>query len=161
MKRRGLVPYTGSLVDGMNALSGLGNDIYSVFDNLWKNFDLDARSFSDLQPKTKFPKINVAETDDKYEIEIALAGFDKDDVELELKDNCLCVKADKQEEVKEEDKKYLVREISSRSFRRALQFPKKVLTDDVDCNFKDGIITCILKKEQEKEDDDTVKIQIQ
>jgi HSP20 family molecular chaperone IbpA len=160
MKNRSLVNYTpGWLSSRWQGLGGL-SDIFDEMDRMWNQFDV--KTFTDLQPAGKFPKINVAETDDKYEVEIAVAGFDREDVELELKDNCLCVKADRKEEVKEEDKKYLVREISSRSFRRALQFPKKVLTNDIECRFEDGVITCVLAKEPEKQiEDDTIKIDIQ
>ena len=162
VRKRSLVPYSGSLVERMRDINSL-SDLFSEFDNLWRSWDYDMKSFVDLQSKSSFPKVNIAETDDKYEIEVALAGFDKDDISLELKDNCLLIKADKQEEVTEEgeDKKYLMKEISSRSFRRAFQMPKKVLTDNIECAHKDGIITCVLTKEPpEVPVDDTVKIDI-
>lgn len=156
-----LTPYTGSQLGNMLRVGRFG-DIFEEFDKLFKGWDLDMRAFTDLQPKAKFPKINVAETDEGFEVEVAIAGFEKDDISLELKDNCLLIKADKQVEVKEEDKKYLMREITSRSFRRALNLPKKVLTDDIECSHKDGIITCTLKKEPPVEiKDDTVRIDIQ
>lgn len=78
-----------------------------------------------LQPfnKANFPKINVAETDNDYTIEIAVAGFDKEDVKPELVYNDLTTSTEKQEETKEETKEYLQREISSRSFKRVVRFP--------------------------------------
>lgn len=161
-KERGLVPFAGSLVNRMKGVNSL-SEIFEEFDNLWKLWDHDMRSFVDLQPKSAFPKVNIAETDDKYEVEVALAGFDKEDISLELKDNCLLVKADKKEEIAEEgsDKKYIMREISSRSFRRAFQLPKKVLTDNIECFHKDGIVRCVLSKEREiLPEDTTIKIEI-
>lgn len=130
-----------------------------IFDNFWKDWTLDMRAFADLQPKSSFPKINVVETDEEYEVEIALAGFDKDDLSLELKDNCLLIKADKKEESEDKDKKFLMREISSRSFRRMLKFPVKVDSDKIDCSFENGIVNCIIGKE-DIEKDDLVKIKI-
>lgn len=160
---RSLMPYSGSLMNRMEGLNSLSDLFDNMFDNIWRSWDVDMRSFVDMQPKAAFPKVNIAETDDSYEIEVALAGFDKDDINMELKDNCLCVMADKKEEVSEEgkDKKYIMREISSRSFRRAFQLPKKVLVDEIDCSHKDGVIRCVLKKEVEKlPEEDTVKIDI-
>jgi HSP20 family protein len=163
MAKKDLTLYSGSPVSRLNQLSRF-SDIFDEFDRLWNSWNLPMRAFSDLQPKTAFPKINVAETDDSFEVEVALAGFDKEDINMELKDNCLCIMADKKEEVSKEDKSrnYLMKEISSRSFRRALNLPKKVVTDEITCTHKDGVITCVLKKEQPKviEDSDTIKIDI-
>ena len=137
------------------------DDMFKGFDDAFKHWDLDMKTFTEMQPKGSFPKVNVAETDEAYEVEVALAGFDKEDISMELKDNCLCIKADKKEEISNEDKKYLMREISSRSFRRALNLPSKVMTDDIKCTHKDGVITCVLKKEPPViEQDDIVKIDI-
>jgi HSP20 family protein len=115
-----------------------------------------------MQSKTSFPKVNVVETDNAYEIDVALAGFDKEDISMELKENCLCIKADKKEDSVEEDadKKYLMREISSRSFRRVLNFPKKVLTDNIECSFEGGVVKCVLQKKELPEPEKSVKIDI-
>lgn len=159
-KKKDLTLWSGSPLSRLNTVSRFG-DMFREFDNLFRNWDLDMRAFTDLQPKAGFPKINVAETDESFEVEVALAGFDKEDISMELKENCLCIKADKKEEVSEEDKKYIMKEISSRSFRRALNLPVKVMTDDIKCSHKDGIITCTLKKEAPAlPEDDTIKIDI-
>jgi len=160
--KKDLVVYPGSNLSRIVDLGRFGGmDLIEEFDRLFRGWDLDMKAFTDMQPKSAFPKINVAETDEAYEVEVALAGFDKDDISLELKDNCLCVKADKQQEVVEEEKKYLMKEISSRSFRRALNLPQKVLTDEIECSHKDGVITCVLKKEGQVEPkDNTIKIDI-
>lgn len=162
MTKKDLTLYSGSPMRRLFEISRFG-DIAAEFDRLFNHWDLDMKTFTDMQPKATFPKVNVAETEDKYEVEVALAGFDKEDISMELRDNCLCIKADKKEEVSDEDseKKYLMKEISSRSFRRALNFPSKIMTDDIECNHKDGVIKCILKKEKPVEiADDTIKIDI-
>jgi len=162
MTKKDLAIYSGSPLSELFRGSRFGDIITRGFDDFWGNWDSDMKAFMDLQPKTTFPKVNVAETDDSYEVEVALAGFDKDDINMELRKNCLYITADKKEETSSEDtdKKYLMREISSRSFRRALNLPKKVVETDVECSFKDGTIKCILRKEEVKVKDDTVKILI-
>ena len=155
--KKDLVNYSASPLRRLFEV-GRFSDIFNEFDKLWDSWDIDVKTFSDLQPKSVFPKVNVSETDDSYEVEIALAGFDKSDISLELKDNSLLVKADKKEDISEEDKdkKFLMREISSRSFRRVLNLPKKVLCDDIDCSHKDGVIRCVLKKDKPISPDDTI-----
>ena len=157
-----LTLYTGSL---MNRLldTNYFQSLTSEFDKLWKDWNFDMKTFGDLQPKSNFPKINVSETADRYELEIALAGFNAEDISLELKDNTLLIKAEKQEESSEEGttKKYIMKEISSKSFRRVLSFPKKINVSDIECKHENGIVSCVLKKEKEiLPEEETVKIKI-
>ena len=160
MMKKDLTLYTGSPLSRLFKLDRFG-DFTAEFDKLWKNWDLDMRMFSDMQPKVSFPKINVTETDEEYVVEIALAGFKTEDISLELKDNCLCVKADSAEESSEEDRKYLMKEISSRSFRRVLNFPTKVLPDNIKCDHDNGIVRCVLLKDLPKQiESNTIKIDI-
>ncbi len=161
MTKKDLAIYSGSPLSELFKASRFG-DIAKRVDDLWRSWDYDMQAFMDLQPKIVFPKVNVAETDDSYEVEIALAGFEKEDINMELKENCLYIMADKKEETSSEDtdKKYLMKEISSRSFRRALNLPKKVVENDIECSFKDGTVKCVLKKEAIKVKDDAVKILI-
>lgn len=161
MMKKDLAMYLGSPMSELFKVDRF-SDIVKKFDDLWKVWNYDMQAFADLQPKTLFPKVNVAETDTSYEVEVALAGFDKEDINMELKDNCLYIMADKKEEVSNEDsgKKFLMKEISSKSFRRALNLPKKVEENNIECSFKDGTIKCILKKESDRIKYDAVKILI-
>lgn len=161
-RRKSLLPSVASYW-GAPALRRLRDDM----DDLFESFFVDVfktptmRIFDDIQSNVSFPKINVSETEEDYGIEIAVAGFDKEDVKLELKENTLIISADKKEEEGEsdEDKKYIRQEISYRSFRRAVRFPCKV-TDEVCAEYKDGIIHVNVKKEIEPERDCGVKIEI-
>ena len=139
------------------------NDIFDEFDRIWKDWTLDTRSFADIQPKSSFPKVNVIETKSAYEVDIALAGFSKEDISLELKEGCLLIKADKKQEECSEGsgRKCLMKEISYRSFRRSLIFPKEIEADKIDCTYKNGIVKCILsKKKEDLEKPDAVVIDI-
>lgn len=133
--------------------------VANMFDTFAKDWRLDLQAFEELQPKGLFPKVNVIENPDSYDIEIAIAGFDKEDVELELKDNSLFIKADKKETVEDEDRRYLKREIAQRSFRRAVRFPAEINSDDISAKYEHGIIKCHVGKAQ-AEIPESVKIKI-
>ena len=138
------------------------NEFTTMMDTSWRDLDLDMRAFSEIQPKTKFPKINVSETDSEYEVEIAISGFDKKNLSLEFRDSCLFIKASKSEDgVDEETKKYLRREISSKSFRRVIRFPSKINSAKIDSKYDDdrGLVICTLPKKTEC-DNEVVKINI-
>ena len=143
------------------------NDLFTMMHNFmdraWDDWDLTGDAFYALQPKATLPKINVAETDYSYEIEIATSGIDKDNFELEFRDSCLFIKANKPEENKSEDKekKWLRREISSRSFRRTIKFPTKIDSSSITSSYDEakGIVICVLPKVK-KEEPCTIKINI-
>jgi len=153
-------------------ISRLFDFLTDVERNFWDlSQGMDARVFTEIQPKTNtFPKVNVIDLGENYRLEIALAGFSKDDIKLELKDNCLFIFAEKQTSDKCECSdsccncgcggNYLMREISKRNFRRAIRFPEKVDVANITSEFEDGIITCTLAKVQLEKVDNAVKIEI-
>ena len=67
-----------------------------------------------------FPPYNIVKTgENTYDVELALAGFNKKDIEVEYKENLLTVEYKKQEETKEEEEKGIHREIKKRRQSKA------------------------------------------
>lgn len=150
---------------GVSPFERLTTDMGSIFkdffgDNIWDYVETKY----DLLPTIKgneFPKVNVLESDDGYAVEIAVAGFSKEDVFLTLKDNQLIISAEKKEEKSEgEDKNYLHKEIAYRSFSRVIGFPKKVMEDSCDAKYENGIINVSFKKAELEEKPDRIMIEI-
>ena len=85
---------------------------------------------------SNFPPYNIRKLEDgKYEIELALAGFTKDDIKVELKEGTLSVSAKKEEK----DSDNLVHQgIASRSVLRKFSLSEYMEIKDAD--FKDGIL---------------------
>ena len=160
MVKKSLLPSVASMWR-TPAANRFRNDMDDLFESFFSEVFAapSVKVFNDLQTNASFPKINVSETDEEYAVDIAVAGFDKDDVNLELKENTLFINADRKEEKEEEEKNYLRKEISSRSFSRAVRFPEKV-TSDVNASYKDGIIKINVKKEIEAKEDNSIKIDI-
>tara|TARA_R100001480_G_scaffold3231_1_gene8507 strand:+ start:229 stop:648 length:420 start_codon:yes stop_codon:yes gene_type:complete len=85
---------------------------------------------------SNFPPYNIRKLGDgKYEIELALAGFTKDDIKVELKEGTLSVSAKKDDK----DSDNLVHQgIASRSVLRKFSLSEYMEIKDAD--FKDGIL---------------------
>jgi len=85
---------------------------------------------------TNFPPYNIRKLEDgQYEIELALAGFTKEDIKVELKEGTLSVSAKKEEK----DSDNLVHQgIASRSVLRKFSLSEYMEIKDAD--FKDGIL---------------------
>ena len=94
---------------------------------------------------TGFPPYNIQKVEDfKYEIEMALAGFSKDDLEIEKADGVLSIRSTKESSDKNDDEFTLHRGISYRKFNR-----KFTLAEDVEvigASLKDGLLTVSLEQ---------------
>jgi molecular chaperone IbpA len=76
-------------------------------------------------------------------LEIALAGFTNEDIEVATQQHVLNVSANKQP--REKERKYQHKGISQKSFSRNWQMAEDVEVESVD--FKDGLLTIVLRKE--------------
>ena len=110
------------------------------FDDMFDQFESMLGNGS-LGVQTNYPPYNIRKAGkDKYAIEVAVAGFNKDDVEVEYEDNLLTVKT---KEVKRSEKKdgdeVIHRGISQRSFARSFTIADDVKVDGAE--LKDGLLT--------------------
>jgi len=93
---------------------------------------------------TNYPPYNIVKVDDSnYVIEVAIAGFSKDEIEIETKENILTIKSQSRPEG-DDDKQYLHKGISNRAFTRAF-----TLSDDVvvkGATFENGLLNVELER---------------
>ena len=114
------------------------------FDDMFDQFETMLGNGGMIQ--SNYPPYNIRKAGkDKYAIEVAVAGFNKDDVEVEYEDNLLTIKTKdvKRSEEKNGDE-VIHRGISQRSFARSF-----TIADDVKVNgaeLKDGLLTISCEK---------------
>ena len=124
-----------SLFDNFNQLTPYAVGYDKVFDNLSRYVDNNVSS-------TGFPPYNIRkEGDYHYVIEMALAGFGKEDIEVEVADGTLSVRSVKE---KSEDDSTVYRGISSRRFER-----KFTMADDIVVNsakLENGMLSLELER---------------
>ena len=109
------------------------DDMFDQFESLLGNGGLSMQS--------NYPPYNIRKTSkDKYAIEVAVAGFNKDDVEVEYEDNLLTVKTKKVDKTVEKDKdgEIIHRGISQRSFSRSFTIANDVKVNGAE--LKDGLL---------------------
>ena len=94
---------------------------------------LDEMSSALMGRNTSFPPYNIKQlNDDKYQIEMAVAGFGKPDLKIELANNQLTVEGSQSSADKSSNENYLYKGIAARQFRQsfALEDHVKVLGYD-------------------------------
>jgi molecular chaperone IbpA len=117
------------------------------FDNLFdhfENFFDDDQSFHTSLTST-FPFYNIVKKEDnKYDIEVALAGYDKKDISVEYEDNLLRIKSIKETKSDKEKDGVIHQGIAKRYFSKAF-----TIADDVEiegAELKNGLLKVSLKK---------------
>ena len=124
-----------SLWDNFNQLTPYAGGFDRIFDNL-------SRYAADNVQSTGFPPYNIRkEGDYNYVIEMALAGFGKKDIEVEVADGTLSVRSVKENS---EDDSTVYRGISYRRFER-----KFTMADDIVVNgakLENGMLTVELER---------------
>jgi molecular chaperone IbpA len=98
-------------------------------------------------PSINYPPYNIVETSkNKYDIEVALAGYNKKDIDVSYEDGQLTIKSKRsdKEESKDEDGNTIYKGIAKRYFERSF-----TIADDVEikgAELKDGLLTVSLEK---------------
>jgi molecular chaperone IbpA len=91
-----------------------------------------------------YPPYNIERlTENEYRITMAVAGFGKEDVEIEVKENTLSIRGEKKEADREHT--FLHRGIASRAFERRFQLADHVEVKGADV--KDGLLSVDLERE--------------
>lgn len=122
------------------------SSIYPNFNKWAIGFDPLLNTFNEIAlQKDNYPPYNVRKDGDQHILEIALAGFSKDELEIEVKELTLKVtgtKADKDED-------YIYQGISSKNFSRNFALAEYVVVKGA--KFTDGLLTITLEQELPEE----------
>jgi len=115
------------------------------FDSLFD--ELENRFFTNtVQNGSSYPPYNIVKVDEsKYAIEIALAGFDREDVDIEIDQGDLVISGNTEDKNNTDARTYMHRGIAGRAFKRVFK-----LADHVEvrgAEMKNGILTVSLEKE--------------
>lgn len=104
------------------------------------------------------PSVDVIESEEAYELQIALPGIPKNAIKIDVKDQLLTISGEKKRrELKEGEKQYRM-ENSYGRFERKFELPDVVAIDGATAHHEDGILTLILPKEKKVEVAKQIKI---
>ena len=96
------------------------------------------------------------EKEDEYLVAIELSGVDKEEIQLEVSENRLCIKAEKRE--RKEKKGEEVYSFSS-SFARSVSLPENVKINEISAEYRDGVLMIrIPKREAARKEMKRIKI---
>ncbi len=102
------------------------------------------------------PKVDILDYTDRIEVQAALPGINKDDLEVSINNQMITIRASTREEKKEEGK-YFRQEIMRGEFQRTLSLPENVDGENSTASFKDGMLKIAIPK-TEKSKRKTIEI---
>jgi molecular chaperone IbpA len=116
------------------------NQLFVGFDNMFKQIEKSA----DLLNSTTYPPYNIfKDQNDEYVIELAVSGFTKDNLDVELANNVLTIKG-KSEQEESDSNYYFFRSLAKRNFERKFKFHEYLEVEDVTLN--NGILKITTKQ---------------
>jgi HSP20 family protein len=175
--KRNQSPFNSLIHDYMN------NDFFFPIDRLFDKI-LNDDPFDDFigiekifgkEPfqKMAYPKSDLVEFDDKYEIHCEIPSMKKEDIKVTIendeKEGCLYIgiigKSRKKNDVEKEGGKYIRKEIKYSSFSRAFALPNNnVKPNEITSSYNDNILKVIIpkikKEEPKKEETKPIEIKI-
>lgn len=128
--------------------SNLLNNFPTLFDDFLNRdiFNWGLTNFSNTN--TTIPAVNIKETADNYEVEVAAPGMTKKDFKVQLEGNSLTISSEKTSKNEEtEQTRYFSREFSYQSFSRTFTLQKDVVdTDNIQAKYEDGVLHLLIPK---------------
>jgi HSP20 family protein len=134
----------------------LNNAFPTLFDNLFN-------AESDFLPKNNYkslPAVNVLETKEGFELEIAAPGLAKEDFKIKVEQNKLTISSEKQKTTDSTDTKYTRKEFGYESFVRSFVLPNTVDSDKIVATYSQGILQVAVGKKEEAKQKEPKLIEI-
>lgn len=94
--------------------------------------------------------VNISETDQDYQLEMTAPGFEKNQFKVELENDELIIRAEKNETKEDDDKTYSHREFHLENIERRFTLPEgKVEPEKVEAEYRNGVLHVRLAKREE------------
>lgn len=127
------------------------NPLPVLFDDFFNRdlFNWGNTNFSDTD--TTIPAVNIKETAENYEVEVAAPGMTKKDFKVELEGNSLTISSERSHQKEErEDEHYSRKEFSYQSFQRTFNLQKGVVDiDNIQAKYENGLLHLLIPKKEE------------
>lgn len=134
----------------MNTIMKRNQDLFGgLLDSLFNDSPLFS---SEVSRHYSVPAVNIKNNENSFEIEVAAPGLKKEDFNIEVEDSVMKLSVNKSSENEEKEENFTRKEFSYFNFQRSFTLPKNVVdAEKVEANYKDGILSIVLPKQEQKE----------
>lgn len=103
---------------------------------------------ADLETSTWLPQVEVFERNGKLTIRADLPGLSKDDIDVNITDDAVVIRGERQQEKEENEEGYYRSERSYGSFYREIPLPSGANAEEANATFRDGVLEITLPASQ-------------
>ncbi len=134
--------------ENQNQVSRLYDDPFTTLENRMSHLFRGMLDPSSVDAGLANYPVDVEENDEQITIEAELPGFKSEEVDVNIENGVLTIKAERQSKTDDGAKKHLQERRYTR-VQRSFTMPRSVDGSDVDATLHDGILTLVLKKTEE------------
>ena len=116
----------------------------ATFDPFRMLNEMDRRFFTGV-PSVSVFNTDVIDTGDAFKLECELPGFKKEDIKIDIENDCLTISAERSSDDKDEKENYVKRERFYGSFTRSFDV-SGINVDNIEAGYNDGVLTVTLPK---------------
>ena len=123
----------------------------NLFDDFFSRDLWNWGSANHSNTDTTLPAVNIRETAENFEVEMAAPGMNKEDFRIELEGNELRISSERRKENETKDgERFTRREFSYQSFQRSFTLPKDVMdVDQIHAKYENGVLQLLIPKKEE------------
>ena len=156
-KTTDVIPITpGSSLSTWRKQSLFDRDIDTIFDDFRKSFDVMMRPYFPMETRiqdfgmmpVRYAPLDLIDEGTHYSIHAELPGFTRDEVDVQINNDGMSIRAKKEAGKEEKKKNYLHRERVYSSFERAVTFPEEVDPAKAEGKMTDGILELKIPKKE-------------
>ena len=136
----GLIPFNRKNTALARTATGF-EDFYNMLDDFFSGDMMPGRNLL----RDTF-KIDIEEKDNEYLIEAEMPGIQRDEIDLSIEDENLCILVNRSEEVNKNGKIYIHRERRASSMSRRIRLAGAKL-DEIKAKLEEGILTVTVPKD--------------
>lgn len=125
------------------------DSVVNPFENLFNDF-----FEGEFLPQRKsrgygsMPAANIKETEKSYHVELASPGMSKEDFKIELDEDLLTIRSEKEVQKEEEGTRFTKREFNYTSFVRSFRLPEEVDAENISAKYENGILALEIPKKE-------------
>lgn len=120
-------------------------DVFDQMQNMLREFQDFGK---DLAAPPAVP-VDIQEEDNEYVLTADMPGVEKDQINVKADENSVEITAETEQEIKEENEKYVRKERSSRTFRRSVSWPSQVDPESVSAEYENGVLEITAEKQED------------
>jgi HSP20 family protein len=128
------------------------NDYVPVsFNSLLDNFIKDSFGTTNDKVARFLPAVDVSEDEKGYEINLSIAGVNKEDLKIDLKDRKLTISGERKLNREDNTKKYHTIETRYGAFTRTFNLPENASTETIEAEYTNGVLRVFVPKDENKQ----------